>query len=348
MQIKKSDAHTLKEQNTKLVLSTLLAMKAATRRQLAQRTGLSQPTVNTIVQEMEDNGFVYPGAFAASASGRRPQNYAFREDRLRAVTIRMLAQSLEYTVATADGAVVLRNSWKVMGEETHIIALQSLLQTLLKQDKEIQLVAIGVPGVAGPGGVLHAIPQIPTLEDVALSHILNKQFGLPIYVENDMNLVALGSIESEFGQTTSQDIVFIHLGEGLGAGIVMGGRIIRGFSGFSGETAYITMQNGNVGEGETLETLFPKAKNPAQQAQLIFGMIANIICLINPPIISFGSIYATEELLRHLRRKCEKHLPLWALPTFSLTENEDAAYDRGLKSLVRNVLIDQIIHEMFV
>jgi len=344
----KKDAHSLKEHNTNMVLGALMTMKTATRSQLAQKTGLSQPTVNSIVQELENKGYASPGTFAVSAGGRRPICYTLQTDHLRAVTIRVLLHSLEYVVVKVDGTVVLRHSWPIAEGDTHIAALQSLLRTLLKQDRNIRVVGIGVPGVVNPRGVLYAIPQIPELEGVALVRVLNKQLDIPIYVENDINLVALGSVIDESGQTTLSDMVFVHLGEGVGAGIVMGGCIIRGFSSFAGEIAYMVKPLGESKDGETLESLLAQTKEVAQQAKLIVGMIVSIICLLNPPVISFGSTLASEEMLWHLRHECEKHLPLWTLPSFKMTSDEAAAYDRGLMALVGDVLTNQIINELAI
>ena len=346
MSIYKNETHHLKEHNANLVLSALMTMKTATRRQLAQRTGLSQPTVNSIVQELENRGVAQPGNFAASAGGRRPQCYTLQTDHLRAATIQMHTSSLEYVVVTVDGTVVLRNSWAVSETDNPVTALQSLLSTLLRQDSDIRVVSIGVPGVVGPGGTLYAIPQIPALEGVALGHELDEQFALPIYVENDMNLVALGSVAAESGQTPQSDMVFVHIGEGVGAGIVMGGRIVRGHTSFASEISYMVKPLEESRNGQTLEHLLAKTSNAARLAQLISGMIVNIICILNPPVISFGSERASEEMLLYLRHECEKQLPIWTLPSFQLMTDEEAAYDRGLIALVGHELTNHIIQEI--
>jgi len=352
MLIQKSDTHPLKEHNTHLVLNSLMSMKTVTRRQLAQRTGLSQPTVNSIVQELENKGFAQPGSFAVSAGGRRPQCYTLYTDRLRAATIRVLSNSLEYVVISIDGTVIQRNSWMISSTDTPVTALQTLLGTLLKQDENIQVVGIGVPGVVGPGGVLNAIPQIPELEGVSLLYELKQVFDIPILIENDMNLVALGSVTTEPGHAASTDMVFVHIGEGVGAGIVMGGQIISGCSSFAGEIAYMLKPietdktPPEVGNIETIEYLLSKTNNVTEQAKLIAAMVVSIICLINPPVISFGSNYASEEMLRYIRYECEKYLPVWTLPTFQLMTDEEAAYDRGLAALVRDEMVNRITRKL--
>jgi len=343
---KKSDAHILKENNTNLILKTFLAMKTATRRQLAQKTGLSQPTVNSIVQELEGKRVVCSGTFAASAGGRRPKCYTLRTAYHRAATIRVLPHSLEYMVVTIDGAVVLRNSWAVTNEETHITALQALLKTLIRQDKGIRIASIGVPGVVGPGGCLRAIPQVPSLEGVALAQVLQEQHKLPVYVENDMNLVALGSVAGDNDKTGLMDIVFIHLGEGVGAGIVMGGNIIRGYSNFAGEIAYVLNPVSDNKTRKSLESLLAQTDSVARQAQLVSDMVVSLICILNPPVISFGNTLASKEILEFIKKECEKRLPLWTLPSFQLMEDEDATYDRGLTALVTDKLTKQVMHDV--
>jgi len=335
---RKNDIHLLKEHNTNLVLNALIGMKTATRGQVAEKTGLSQPTVNAIVLELSEQGIVSPGTFAASAGGRRPKCYTFETNHLRAATIRVHEHSLEYSVVKIDGTVILRNSWALADSGGTVEGLQTLVQSLIKQDPDIRIVSIGVPGVVDPGGMLHAIPQIPDLSGVALAHTLQKKVSVPIYVENDMNLVALGSVGIGAGKTSS-DIVFVNIGKGVGAGIVMGGRIIRGFSSFAGEIAFIVDPLAEETFDEPFESLLFRAENAAEQAKLISGLIVNIICLLNPPVISFGSNLATKELLWHLRRECEKRLPLWTLPSFQLIEDFESAYDRGLLAVVYDILL---------
>jgi len=257
-------------------------------------------------------------------------------DHLRAAIIRVLPRSLAYAVVTVDGKVIQRNIWTLTDTDCHLEKLQTLLQTLKKQDSDIRVISIGVPSAVGPGGALYAISQVPSLEGVALGYVLEEKLGLPVYVENDMNSVALGSIASGIGQPDS-DMVLVHIGRGVGAGVVMGGRIVRGFSSFAGEIAHLTKVPG-VEQCEALEYLLNQAESLQQKVQLIAELVINIICLLNPPTIAFGGEFTTEEMLRHVRHICEERLPLWTIPSFHLIPDESAAYEKGLLTLVRDVL----------
>ncbi|MCL2578659.1 MAG: ROK family transcriptional regulator [Oscillospiraceae bacterium] len=330
-----TEIHPLKRLNASLIMNALSEMKTATRKQLAERTGLSQPTVNAFVQELEQKGVVRPGSFAVSVGGRRPKCYTLQTDHLRTAVIRVFPRELAYAVLTVDGKVIQRNTWPLTAADSHLEKLQTLSQTLKKQDDDIRIISVGVPSAVGPGGALYSISQIPSMEGVALSYILEEKLGIPVYVENDMNSVALGSIASGIGHDS--DIAFVHIGQGVGAGIVMGGRIVRGFSNFAGEIAHLTNVPG-VEQCKALEYLLGQAEGLPQKVQLIADIVINIICLLNPPVIAFGGEFTTEEMLRHLRHVCEKHLPIWTIPSFHLMTDESAAYEKGLLILVQDAL----------
>jgi predicted NBD/HSP70 family sugar kinase len=159
-----------------------------------------------------------------------------------------------------------------------------------------------------------------------------------------MNLVALGSVadRNEHQLSDMVDTVVVHIGEGIGAGIIVGGRIIRGFSSFAGEVGYVINPSSENQNKETIEVLVGKADGIEQKAKYIAEILVNIICLLNPPAIALGGILATEEMIRHLRFECERHLPLWALPSFKLMADENAAYDKGLLAAVRDVIINDV------
>jgi predicted NBD/HSP70 family sugar kinase len=245
----------------------------------------------------------------------------------------MRSHGLTYAVLTVEGKVIRRNVWSAEHNKDPIENVVALVQTLLKQDANIRVVSIGVPGVVGASCVLHEIPFIPDLEGVALAQVLTARCGLPVYVENDMNLVALGSMMPQTEQSDS-DVVFLHIGQNIGAGVVMGGRIIRGFSSFAGEIAYMVKTAAENEPGQALK----EAENVSQKTQLIAGVVINCICLLNPPTIVFSGSLASEAMLQHLRSTCERWLPLWTIPSFQLMTNEEVAYERGLLAFVRDTL----------
>jgi glucokinase len=88
-------------------------------------------------------------------------------------------------------------------------------------------------------GILHESPNLPAWRNAPLARIARSHFRLPIVVENDATSAAFG--ESFVRGERGRDLVFITLGTGVGGGIVAGGRVVRGVSGFAGEIGHLTV-----------------------------------------------------------------------------------------------------------
>jgi predicted NBD/HSP70 family sugar kinase len=95
-------------------------------------------------------------------------------------------------------------------------------------------VAVGLPGpVASDGEVGHLV-NLPALSGAPLRALLQEELAVPVVLENDVNLAALGEQRRGHG-TWARDVAFIAIGTGVGMGIVAGGRILRGARGGAGE-----------------------------------------------------------------------------------------------------------------
>jgi glucokinase len=109
--------------------------------------------------------------------------------------------------------------------------------------KQIKAVGIGAPGTidAAAGKVIFA-PNLQW-EDVALKKILEKELGLPVFVENDANAAVLGVYETELS-AKPKHVIGIFLGTGIGGGIILDGKLFSGFSGTAGEIGHMVIQVG--------------------------------------------------------------------------------------------------------
>jgi glucokinase len=103
------------------------------------------------------------------------------------------------------------------------------------------VIGIGV-GVPGPvdmrvGRIGEHVPHVPELAGRPLAAELTERFGLPAFVDNDVNALALGEWRFGAGRGASS-LVVLAPGTGFGAGIVLDGRLVRGFAGFGGELGH--------------------------------------------------------------------------------------------------------------
>lgn len=100
-------------------------------------------------------------------------------------------------------------------------------------------VTVGAPGITDARrGVVLAAPNLPGWTDVPLRDLLEAEFGVPAAIENDTNLAALG--EGAAGAARGVDsFVFVAMGTGVGAGVVVDGKLLRGANGSAGEIGYL-------------------------------------------------------------------------------------------------------------
>ena len=124
-----------------------------------------------------------------------------------------------------------------------VACMMSLLETVREGAEhlghEVTGIGVGVPGpvdtVAGRVG--EPVPHVPELTNRALGAELGERFGVPTFVDNDVNALALG--EWRFGAGRgARSLVVLATGTGLGAGIILEGRLVRGASGFGGELGH--------------------------------------------------------------------------------------------------------------
>ena len=139
--------------------------------------------------------------------------------------------------ALVDGASIIRiekASCPAKGTQEEVIeAIAALIETLICD--EVISIGIGVPSVVDTAkGIVYNVANIPSWQEVHLTEIFEKRFGIPVHVNNDANCFSLG--ESHFGQGRGyKDVVGITLGTGVGSGIIINGHLYEGRNAGAGE-----------------------------------------------------------------------------------------------------------------
>jgi len=101
-------------------------------------------------------------------------------------------------------------------------------------------VAVGVPGVVRADGRIAHSPNVPFSAATPIGATLERMLGVPVDVENDGNLSALGEFATRrLEDAELSDLAFLALGTGIGMGLVSGGNLLRGVSGAAGEIAFL-------------------------------------------------------------------------------------------------------------
>ncbi|HUX46852.1 MAG TPA: ROK family protein [Desulfosporosinus sp.] len=156
---------------------------------------------------------------------------------------------------TSSGEILLRSEFPTMPGrkfQEYFIELCSFISTTL-QDSKCEATVISV-SVGGPldvfEGVIKSPPHLPEWCDVPLKKLLSDEFKLPVYIEHDGNAGALAEYFFGAGRG-SRSIVFLTLGTGFGAGLILDGRLYRGTSFVAGEIGHIRIaDNGPYAYGK--------------------------------------------------------------------------------------------------
>jgi glucokinase len=149
-------------------------------------------------------------------------------------------------LVTAEGEVLghFREPTHKLGPRTALVTLLDLLRQLQETARRHEVglagIGIGVPGAVDTetGTVGPDVHYVPELSAIPLAETIHKRLGVPVFVDNDVNVLALG--EWMFGAGKgARSLVLLALGTGVGGGIILDGRLNRGYGGFGGELGHV-------------------------------------------------------------------------------------------------------------
>jgi glucokinase len=148
---------------------------------------------------------------------------------------------LRVAVARSDGqivAVVKTATPRVASPEQMVAWVASHVERL-RQGRKVNGAAVGAPGpIDQRTGVLVNPPNLPGWKNVALGRMLSEQIGAPVLLENDANLAGLGEFKRGAG-SGSQTMVYVTWSTGVGSGLIVDGRLLRGGHGSAGEAGHM-------------------------------------------------------------------------------------------------------------
>ena len=233
-------ASAMRDINRSAILEIIRRHSPISRTAIAKRLDVSLPTVMRIVDNLVEEGFVRPHGGSEWTGGRRRPLLEFNADGYVVLGIDMGGTKIYGAIAdlggnTLDDVTVARHG--TLGEDS-FAALTDLIDALLASPKLEGRRVRGI-GVGAPGITLHAEGIVKwaynlNWKDFPLKARLSERYSLPITVDNDLNLAALGELWFGAGQNV-QDMILVAIGTGIGAGIIIDGALYRGATEASGE-----------------------------------------------------------------------------------------------------------------
>jgi len=237
------------------------------RSELVERTGLSRSIVAQRVGELLERGLVVECDPGPSTGGRPARQLAFRAYAGHVLVADLGATSIDVAVTTLDGRILGHRDEPAdiaVGPETALGRVDELFDQLLATTRALpgRLWGIGI-GVPGPvefrTGRPTSPPIMPGWDGYPVRDRFAQRFDAPVWVDNDVNVLALGEWRS--GVAAGHDnVIVVKVGTGIGAGIISDGRLHRGAQGSAGDIGHIQVSDdrsvvcrcGNIGCLEAL------------------------------------------------------------------------------------------------
>jgi glucokinase-like ROK family protein len=244
------------------VLDEIRHGRSRSRSELGVRTGLGRAIVARRVQELLDRGLVTEGEVGPSTGGRPPRQLAFRADAGHVLVADLGATSISVGLTDLAGRILGHYSEPAdiaSGPETVLGRVEELFEELQHTTRAIPGtvwgVGLGVPGpVEFASGRPISPPIMPGWDGYPIRERFTERFAAPVWVDNDVNVLALGEWRAGIAQG-HDNVVVIKIGTGIGAGIISDGRLHRGAQGSAGDVGHIQVVDdasvlcrcGNVG-----------------------------------------------------------------------------------------------------
>ncbi|TWT00521.1 ROK family transcriptional regulator [Planomicrobium sp. CPCC 101079] len=245
----------MKSVNKSIILNKIRTAEPISRAQIAKETSLTPPTVSSIVKELIDQGLVRESILGHSSGGRKPTMLHINTDAFYVVGVDAGPESVECVLTDLTGAILQRTSKLLenpLTNEQFLSDLKEAILALLQAGEADQEKIIGI-GVAMHGVVdvktgTSLVAPILNLRNIPIKEALEEEFNLTVKVENDARAMALG--ESWFGGHGDADsMVAVNIGRGVGAGIVINGKLYHGAQGIAGEFGHMAVDiNGEICE----------------------------------------------------------------------------------------------------
>jgi glucokinase len=236
----------LKKINARELLALLRNHDPCSRADLVRMSGLSAPTVSSVVDYLEHKQFVNRLGPGRSSGGRRPDILTFNSDYGYVAGVDLGGSTVRLALADLNGKIVARWTVSTRGNRTpeKVVALiHSGLLNLLQQAQlprtKLRAIGLGAPGITDVrAGVVLSAPHLSGWHMVPMRDMLQAKLKLPAVVENDVNAAAIGEHWSGSAKGIS-NFVFLALGTGIGAGIYINDHLYHGSDWAAGEVGYL-------------------------------------------------------------------------------------------------------------
>jgi len=228
--------------NTRLILKTIYGIGPISRADVARETGLTPPTVSDVVASLIKIGLVEEIGLAPSSSGRRAILLRVIDDSRQIIGVDLSREDFRGALTNLRGHISHRNVIPLEDRDgdAALALVYDLVDRLVDEaTRVVSGIGIGAPGLVDASkGVLQQSVNL-NWRFIPFANLLQKRYNLPVYMANDSQAGALAIYTFGQGNESHLPLVVIKLGRGVGAGIILDGKLLHGNPVGAGEIGHI-------------------------------------------------------------------------------------------------------------
>ncbi|MEV0380342.1 ROK family transcriptional regulator [Nonomuraea sp. NPDC050643] len=357
------DLSRLRQLNALAVIKALQGGPSLTLTEVAKRTGLSRASTEDVVRELLQKGWVAEAGATAGGVGRPARRYRFRADAGRVLGIDIGGHKIRAVLADLDGNV--EHSTRVpvtpeMGRVERLAAVDRAAGECLERagltGGDVWASGVGTTGLVDGAGKVMLSEALPEWTGVDLAAHVRRLAPAPVLVENDSKLAALAECWRGVARY-AKDMVFLLAGLRTGAGLVIDGKLHRGFANASGEIGalpvlgwlraqeHLSAASGEAGDVFAAARAGDKAAVAAVRRyvkDLALGASALVLAL-DPQMVVVGGGFSrsADVLIEPLRRELDR----WCIrtPEVRMSALGDEAVVLGAVRLALDDIEDRVL-----
>lgn len=277
MRIQKATHQETKQHNRDLVLKTIFEAETISRADIARVTRLTRTTVSDVVAGLLSEGLVREVGIGSSIGGKSPILLSLEKDSRYMISLNLAHDQFCGAVVNLRGEIKDMESVPVSGRdgEQALALVYEILDRLVEKEwAPLVGIGVGTPGLVNTrdGLVINAVNL--DWQNLPLASLLQERYHLPVHIMNDSQAAAIGEYVYGGGYRADENLVVINIGQGIGAGILVNGRLFQGDGGGAGEIGHMVVQENGLlcrcGNHGCLETL-ASARAVVQRAKSLLG-----------------------------------------------------------------------------
>jgi len=244
------DLKLIQELNRSIILRTIRHYGPVSRSEIAKKNKISPTTVTAAVKELICQGLVCEDGVGVSTGGRKPVLVRFSSDSKFIIAVAITNSSIKIAEMNLEAKVRRQKVFPVYNLTGKLVIdylLKSIGQFLEEYSDLTKCIGISIisPGIINVDkGIIYENTKLK-LKNIPLQEMVEKQFKLKTWLENDANAIALA--EKRFGAYRKfKNLIYITIGDGVGAGIIVNGSIFRGCRGGAGEVGHTSIDRNGI------------------------------------------------------------------------------------------------------